>query len=176
MTNQLQRCCGCVCANRPTGTTCLYIYTFKCWHESQKQMVEGRQMHVGRKDVGLTYNRHVLLDWHWYTSFLNGLDQADEGWGSCLRWCELFAQVRQRNSWNNNTNHCYTSGSKPLKDHKSAAALTGAQSTRRSWRYRACIMWAYIKCKRSTIKCDELDFSIRFAISTPVLHKYCGNH
>lgn len=46
----------------------------------------------------------------------------------------------------------------------------------RSWRHRACIMWVYIKSKRRTIKCDEEDFSIRFAISSPVLHKYCSDH
>lgn len=114
---------------------------------------------------------NVLVIWHRYTSFLYGLDQADEGWGSCLRWCELLTQVRHRNSWNNNTNHCYTSGTKPLKGHRSAAALTRAQLTRSSWRYRACIMWVYIKSARNTIKHDNVDFSIHFARSTPVLQK-----
>lgn len=77
-----------------------------------------------------------MAGWHEHTSLLYGLDEADEGWGSRLWWCELLAQVQHRNSWNNNTNHCYTSGTKPPKDHGGPAALTRVQLTRSSWRYR----------------------------------------
>lgn len=156
----------------PTGYP--YVYTFwKCWHESERQMAGGRQSHIdgktGRRD---RQQKNVLAGWHEYTSFLYGLDQADECWGSRLRRCELLAQVRHRNSWNNNTNHCYTSGTKPLKGHGGAAALTRAQLTGSSWRYTACIMlWVYIKSTRNVIKYDKVDFSVHLAKSTPVLAK-----
>lgn len=149
------------------------LHLCKCWHESKRQMAGGRQSHVdrktGRRDRQQT---NTLAGWHGHTSLLYGLDQADEGWGSRLWRCELLTQVRHRNSWNNNTNHCYTSGTKPLKGHGGTAALTRAQLTRSSWRYRACIMLGvYIKSVRNTIKHDKVDFSIHFARSTPVLQK-----
>ena len=135
---------------------------------------DGRRETVAhrRKDGEARQQKNVLAGWHGYTSFLYGLDQADEGWGSRLRRCELLTQVRHRNSWNNNTNHCYTSGTKPLKGHGGAPALTRAQLTGSSWRYTACIMlWVYIKSTRNAIKYDKVDFSVHLARSTPVLAK-----
>lgn len=51
---------------------------------------------------------NILAGLYEYTSLFYGLYEADEGRGSSLWWCELLAQVRHRNSWNNNTNLSHT--------------------------------------------------------------------
>lgn len=138
------------------------LHLCKHWHESKRQMAGGRETVARRRKDREARQTSTLAGWHGYTSLLYGLDQADEGWGSRLWRCELLAQVRHRNSWNNNTNHCYNSGTKPLKGHRGAAALTRAQLTRSSWRCRACVMWwEYIKSARNTIKYGEFEGPFR---------------
>ena len=101
---------------------------------------DGRKETVGHRRKDWEVDResarqtNTMAGWHGYTSLLYGLDQADESWGSRLWWCELLAQVQHRNSWNNNANHCYTSGTRPPKDHGGAAVLTWVQLTWSSWR------------------------------------------
>lgn len=155
------------------GTTCPYVYPVQCWHDSNRQMVWRRRQ---KERWGPDMQRGESADRRQRrTSFLYGLDQADEGQGGRLWWCELLAQVRHRNSWNNNTNHCCASGTEPphptptspLKGHRRALP----QLTRSSWRRGAWIIKVCTKSTRNTVKHHKVDIGVHFTRGTPVLER-----
>lgn len=116
----------------------------KCWHESKRQMAGGRHSHIDGRDGEAdreSDDRRVswladmdipLFSMAWIRLTRDG--GAVSGGVNCsLRSGTETAETT--------TQITVTLLAQSLpKDHGGAAALTRAQLTRSSWRYRACIM------------------------------------